>query len=148
MGSRGPKSQNQNLNLVTMTEERPSPPAGLSKRAKNTWREIVDSLPPSYFRKGAIPLLKAYCQAEEVHHAACRSINTVGLFVETKDSVKANPAIAIQTAKANEMATLSTKLRLSVSAYRDRDAAGVDGREKPKSNRANSGLLLGGRDAQ
>ena len=144
MGKRGPKSEKERamLSLVAASIERPEPPKGMSKRAIVTWKAITGSLPPGYFRKGAIPLLRAYCEAEALHYEASRIIDETGLFIELEDgSMKPNPAISIQTAKSNEMSTLSTKLRLSVNSYRDRDAAGADGREKPQGKRA--GLMFG-----
>lgn len=140
MGLRGPTSQNH-LNVITISQERPKPERDMSARAKKTWKLIVDSLPPGYFRKGAIPLLRAYCEAESAHYEACKTIAKVGLLVKSAmGGVKANPAIAIQTAKSGEMACLASKLRLSVSSYRDRDAAGTDSREQPVSKR--KGLMF------
>ena len=141
MGLRGPKPDNH-LNIVRISSERPKPPNGMSERARKTWKDIVDSLPAGYFRKGAYPLLRAYCEAEAAHFKATETIDKTGILVKTPiGGVKANPAIAIQTAKSGEMAQLASKLRLSVSSYRDRDAAGADGREKPKGKRA--GLMFG-----
>lgn len=148
MGTRGPTPENHKLRIAPEAK-RLKPPFGISKRARKTWNLIVDSLPPGYFRKGSIPLLRAYCEAEATHYNACKMIakldtpeNPGGLFIKTNTTVKANPAIAIQTAKSGEMAQLATKLRLSVNAYRDKDNAGVTGREKPKSKR--EGLMFGG----
>jgi len=140
MGLRGPKSQNH-LNVVTVGVDRPKPPRKLSKIGRDTWKEIVDSHAPGFFRKGALPLLFAYCEAVAVHAGACELIKE-GLLIPTAGgSFKANPAIAIQTAKAGEMGMLASKLQLANSSYRDRDAAGTQGREKPKSKRA--GMAFG-----
>lgn len=141
MGERGPKPEN-GLKIVRSTGQRPKPEAGMSLRARKTWRKIVESLPPGYFRPGSLPLLRAFCEAESEHFIATETIIKIGQLVKTGvGGVKANPAIAIQTAKSGEMAQLSSKLRLSVSSYRDRDVAGAEGREKPKSKRA--GLMFG-----
>jgi P27 family predicted phage terminase small subunit len=113
----------------------------MSKRARETWKNIVDSLPPGFFKRGALPLLRAYCEAEATHYEASKKIATSGLIIKTSSTVKANPAIAIQTAKSGEMAQLSSKLRLSVSSYRDRDVVGRESRETARSKR--SGLMFG-----
>lgn len=143
MGLRGPKSE-KHLNVVRVAPERPKPPKGMGKRAKKTWKNIVDSLPPGFFRVGALPLLRAYCEAESVHYDAMLLIEKSSILIKTREGnfVK-NPAVSIQSAKSNEMASLASKLRLSPSSYRDRDAAGKDGREQPKSKRA--GLMFGDR---
>ena len=151
MGKRGPKPQSEShLNVVVASGERPRPLFGMSDRARNLWVKIVDSLPPAHFRPCSLPILRAYCEAEAVHFEACQAIKKTGLFVkaagstEENPSMKANPAIAIQTAKSSEMAMLSAKLRLSVNSYTDRQKEAPD--EKPKS--ARKGLMFGGRDSQ
>lgn len=143
MGLRGRKSA-EHLNVVRVGPERPKPPKKISKAGRKIWKDIVAAHPPGYFRRGAIPLLFAYCEAVAVHAEACILIQK-GLLVKTAGgSYKNNPAIAIQTAKAGEMAQLASKLRLSPSSYRDRDVAGVESREKPKSKRA--GMMFGDDD--
>jgi P27 family predicted phage terminase small subunit len=127
--------------VVKVGPERPKPPHKISKVGRQVWKEIVASLPPGYFRRGSLPLLLAYCEAVSVHAEACVLIQK-GLLIKTAaGGFKANPAIAIQTAKAGEIGMLASKLRLAVSSYRDRDVAGVEGREKPVSKR--KGLMFG-----
>jgi P27 family predicted phage terminase small subunit len=140
MGLRGRKSA-EHLNVVRVGPERPKPPHKISKAGRKVWKDIVDSHPPGYFRKGAIPLLFAYCEAVAVHSEACELIKK-GLLIKTAGgSFKQNPAIAIQTAKAGEMGMLASKLRLATSSYRDRDVAGAESREKPESKR--KGMAFG-----
>lgn len=140
LGLRGRKSA-EHLNVVRVGPERPKPPHKISKAGRKTWKDIVDSHPPGYFRKGALPLLLAYCEAVAVHAEACVMIQK-GLLVKTAaGGFKQNSAIAIQTAKSGEMGMLASKLRLATSSYRDRDAAGTESREKPKSKRA--GMMFG-----
>jgi P27 family predicted phage terminase small subunit len=144
MGLRGRKSADH-LNVVRMSQERPTPPKDISRLGRKIWKEIVDSLPPGWFLKGAYRLLFAYCEAAAVHADACAIIKKLGLLLKNSvGGVKTNPAISIQTAKAGEMAMLASKLRLSPSAYRDKSAAGTEGRERPQSKRA--GMMFGDGD--
>lgn len=125
MGKRGPEPGGKLTVINPRPPKRPEPPRDMSKRAKATWRAIVRSLPAEHFPAGSLPLLRAYCEAEEVHHKATKIIDRAGPIIKSENpnypTIKANPAVAIQTAKSGEMAQLSTKLKLNVNSYRDRE---------------------------
>jgi phage terminase small subunit len=143
MGERGPKPVIQKKGF---SEKRPGPRQGMTLRAQRIWREVVASLPPTHFRPGDYPLLRGYCEAEALHFEACqkiaeegavvtrkkREIREDGTVIETELASKANPWVAIQTAKANEMSMLATKLRLCVNSRVTNKKAGHE-QEPPKS---------------
>lgn len=138
MGDRGPKA-NQHLNLIAgKLPERPRPPKDLCKEGRRIWKEIVKAHPPDFFHQGALYLLFAFCEAAVVHAEACKEVKAHGLLIDGKQ----NPAIPIQTAKAVAMGQLACKLRLSPSAYRDRDSAGREGRKRPPKDKR-SKILYG-----
>src|SRR5512137_1733736 len=110
MGKRGVKSANQTIYIPGFSEERPPPPTGMNVRAKRIWKQIVKSLPPTHFRQGDYPLLRAYCEAEALHWDACKAIKAEGAVLQGK-VIKANPWVAIQTQTAHTMSQLATKLR-------------------------------------
>ena len=140
MGLRGRKSA-EHLNVVRVGPERPKPPYKMSKAGKGIWKEIVDAHPPGYFRPGTRRLLSAYCEAVVTHDEACLLVQKSLLIKTSGGSFKQNPAIAVKVAMAGVMGMLASKLRLAVSSYRDRDVAGLEGREKPESKR--KGLMFG-----
>lgn len=153
MGLRGPKSEN-GIHVPGFSESRPSAPAGMTKRAKKLWGEIVESLPSSHFRPGDYPLLRAYCESEALHYQATQSIESEGAVVKTTKilnhgteneeqitvSSKPNPWVAIQTQTAHTMAQLAMKLRLCVnSRIKHNEERGG----KAKSKSARRGLMFG-----
>src|SRR5574343_1195550 len=135
MGRRGPESEEHQktraLEIPGISEKRPSPPAGMTKRARRNWKIIVASLPSTHFRPGDYPLLRGYCEAEALHFSATKSIEADGAVVElfkmetdeetgkeikVLRATKANPWVAIQTQCNNTMSQLATKLRLAVNS--------------------------------
>lgn len=148
MGLRGPKPESQSLGILPegLSEKRPSPRNGMSQRAKRIWKEIVANHPPAYFRPGDYPLLRAYCEAEALHFQACqkieeegavivrmkREIKEDGTVIETELASKANPWVAIQTAKESAMSMLATKLRICVNSKISPQKAG---NQKPEPQR-------------
>jgi len=125
----------------------------MTLKARRIWKAVVASLPPTHFRPGDYPLLRAYCEAEALNHEASMKIGTEGAVVsrtkkETKEdgttietvlSTKANPWVAIQTQTANTMSQLATKLRLCANARYTGKEVG-DAPPKPPSQRG--GLLF------
>lgn len=126
MGKRGPKPGDSDKFSPKSAEKRPSPPVGMNLKARRIWKAVVASLPATHFLTGDYPLLRAYCEAEALHHEASKKIMEEGAVVsrtrtETKEdgtvietvlATKANPWVAIQTQTANTLSQLATKLRL------------------------------------
>jgi P27 family predicted phage terminase small subunit len=138
LGARGRKSD-KHLNVIGPAEKRPKPRYGMTQRARNLWTEIVNNLPPTHFRKGDYPLLRAYCEAEELHYKATKAINKEGAVIQGK-VVKQNPWVAIQTQTAHTMSQLATKLRLCPNSRITRDQSGAEKEKRSKRN----GLMFGG----
>lgn len=154
MGKHGPKAASQTIHALGFSEKRPGPRQGMTLRAQRIWKEIIASLPPTELRPGDYPLLRAYCEAEALHYEACqeiakegavikrmkREVKEDGTVIETELASKANPWVAIQTAKANEMSMLATKLRLCRNSRTSNKVADTQ-KPQPKSKR--KGMAFG-----
>lgn len=138
MGQRGPSSD-KHLNVIGPEDKRPDPPSGMTNRARNLWKTIVNNLPPTHFKRGDHPLLRSYCEADALHYKATQEINNEGAVFYGK-TVKANPWVAIQTQTAHTMSQLATKLRLCANS---RMSAKQGGSEKGKKSKR-EGLMFGG----
>ena len=119
----------------------PPPPKRLNKAEAAIWIEIAASKPPDFFDAGARPLLERYCVAIVHGHALDRRIRRLvkaGAWKEIQEWEKRR--VLIDTT----LATLSTKLRLSVQALVDRHSRGLLERgQQPGSKEPDP--LLGGR---
>lgn len=155
MGKRGPKSGDTVNFKPESAEKGPGPPVGMNLKARRIWKAVVASLPPAHFRPGDYPLLRAYCEAEALHHEASKKIGAEGAVVdrtrtETKEdgsvvttilATKTNPWVAIQTQTAHTMSQLATKLRLCANS---RFSGPEAGNNPPKPKSAREGLLFQG----
>lgn len=137
MGARGKKSE-RHLNVIGPNEKRPYPLHGMSKRARELWKNIVNSLPATHFRRADYPLLRAYCEADALHYKSTKAIVKEGAVL-SGTVVKQNPWVSIQTQTANTMSQLATKLRLCVNS---RISAKQSGSEKGKKSER-EGLMFG-----
>ena len=152
MGKRGPKAKDQSIGMLPggLSERRPGPRKGMTLRAHRIWKEVVASLPPTHFRPGDYPLLRAYCEAEALHFIACEKIAEEGGVIDrlalNKDGdvivigTKANPWVAIMVSQVGCKNQLATKLRLCANSRITPQAAGKEKRP-PKSKRR--GLMFG-----
>jgi P27 family predicted phage terminase small subunit len=143
MGARGPKPASANITRIY--PERPKPPRGLPKSAKKTWRAIVDSLPPDFFKTWELPLLEKYCWAIHIYELAMVEVNTAGLVIPMGDKgyETVNPALTICNKQVQIMSTLATKLRVCPNSRISRWAAS-SAPERKSTKRP--GLMFGGDD--
>lgn len=142
MGKRGPKSTSELAVVATRQPRQIDKPPMLTERAAELWDELVVSVPNDHFRPGDAPLLRAYCEATALHEVATAMIFTIGAVVETDKGLRKNPWVEVQTAKANEMSMLATKLRLCVNA---RITAKSAGRKEVPVKSSRDGLMWGGK---
>lgn len=112
----------------------------MTKEAKAKWREIVESLPATHFRRADYELLRAYCEAAALHAKATREVAAEPVLV-TKHTTKISIWMAVMTATSSTMAQMATKLRLSVSTRISPQKAG---NEKPQVQSMRQGLMFGG----
>lgn len=117
MGARGKKPKGALAVITPQTVKRLEPPDGMSERDAQMFRDIVAKNPADQFKVQDVPLLREYCEACGRSQDAQDAIDMFGLLVPSgsKDSLKANPAIAVRTACAGVMAQLATKLKLCPS---------------------------------
>ena len=143
MGRRGPGS-NKTLSIIAPSiKRRPNPQPGMSKAARTIWLRIVGAYPPDHFKPQHRGMLRAYCEAEEMHNRSMRGVAKTGdLIKQTNGVIKENPYINIGIKAANIMSQLGTKLGITVNATTA--TRGESGSvTAPESKRAV--LLYGGR---
>jgi P27 family predicted phage terminase small subunit len=145
MGARGPKPESQ-TKFHRIYPERPKPPRGLPKEAKKKWREIVESLPPDFFKAWELPLLEKYIWAIHIYQLAMIEVNKLGLVVKMgpNNYGVVNPALVVCNKQVQIMSTLATKLRLCPNSRISKWAASAAPDRKPSSTR--SGLMFDGED--
>lgn len=144
MGARGRKPDSAVSHLDLVIKEKPKPPRSLSKRAKDTWKRVVDSLPVEHFRQSDLPLLEKYCMADSLYWQAMDQVMETGeLTVKTKSGYETPSALVTVTNKqAQVMATLATKLRICPNSRVSQHQARDEKEETVTSKRA--GLMYGG----
>lgn len=124
----------------------PPPPKHLSKEAAAVWRDIVASKPLDWFDAGAQILLEAYCESAVHHRALTRKITALRRGRGAENWEKLKPLEKRAASARRDLATLATKLRLSVQANVDRHSRMLAERgnvpEKPEKSARST--LLGG----
>ena len=152
MGLRGPKAKDQTIGILPggLSEKRPGPRKGMTPRAQRIWKEVVASLPPTHFRPGDYPILRAYCEAEALHFEACLKIEEEGGVIDrlalTKEGEvvvigrKANPWVNIMVSQAGVKSQLGTKLRLFANSRISPQKAG---NEKQPTKSKRRGMMYG-----
>lgn len=119
----------------------PPPPKHLSKAEAAVWVEIAASKPPDFFDAGARPLLERYCIATIHARALDRRISKLIKAAAWKEIQEWEKRRALVD---TTMATLATKLRLSIQALVDRRSRGLlEGGQQGDGNKPDP--LLGGR---
>ena len=110
----------------------PQAPRNLSREAKKVWHEIVNTRPADFFRPGSLHLLETFCEA-----AVAQRTNLGAMVVapEDDDVVERVKKLGVL------LATLASKLRITVQAEVVRDSKKLDETEPDLSDR---GDLLGG----
>lgn len=120
MRTRGRHSAAENTVIITGAfGQRPDPPAELTPRQAELWREIVASEDPKFFDTGALRgLLASYCQ----HREAAEKINEVinsfdALWLRNGEAVKRyQTLLRMRDLEARGAAGMATKLRLTNQA--------------------------------
>ena len=145
MGIRGPKGEQSEraISMGLVIKQRPKPPRGMPKIARDCWKRIVDSLPVNHFHQAELPLLEKYCICEEIYQIAIEKTLAGGLAIVTEKGY-ALPDIYLTIAQnqVKLQTSLATKLRIATnSRISNFKAAGE--KEEPKSRRKN--LMFGGK---
>lgn len=105
--------------------DRPEPPDCLNERQAALWRSITATKPAEWFTDETLPLLRAYCEADETHREVSERIKTFDKsLLNDFQWMKAYALLTrIQTAQAGSLAALAVKMRLSQSARYDAQKA-------------------------
>jgi phage terminase small subunit len=56
-----PEGRQAAQNVLVMPMSRPEPPPRLTEEQAQSWRGIVERMPPNWFLPEALPVLEAYC---------------------------------------------------------------------------------------
>jgi hypothetical protein len=122
-----------------------SPPRHLTKDGKRLWRDIVSAKPVDWWNPGALALLAQFCElsaSQELLIIKLRSLNEQE-FLDPDEEDEADVLSARLEKRiirlSTTLATLATKLRLSVQAGVDRKSGKLN---EPGSK--GSSPLLGG----
>jgi P27 family predicted phage terminase small subunit len=144
MGARGRLPQNAPASLDLVVKERPRPPKKMPKRAKDTWKQITNSLPVDHFRQSDLPLLEKYCMADHIYWDAMDKVLDRGDLAIVTEKGYSLPDIYLTIAnkQAQIMTALSVKLRVSPNSRISYMKAGFEKEEGKKSKRG--GLMFGG----
>jgi len=107
--------------------ERPQPPAELTPRQAEIWREVVASEDAGFFRTGALRgLLAVYCQRRDASEGISAVINTFNpQWLTTGEGIKRyKRLLSMRDLECRGASSLATKLRLTnQSRYMPRAAA-------------------------
>lgn len=121
MGKRGRVPQGK-LNIVKFKGnslsdviKRPNAPYGMGARARNLFKKIVHSKPPGTYGPLEITLLRALCEAENLHYLATQALNREGivLTVDTRHGSlpRRNPHFDVARDSAAMMKAMSAHLK-------------------------------------
>jgi P27 family predicted phage terminase small subunit len=95
----------------------PRCPTWLPTDAKRTWKKIVNSNPPDWFRDSDLPLLESYCLSYSQMRDAHTVLETEGIYTSNAaGSVIAHPAMKIISDCQSRLSMLATKMRLCQNA--------------------------------
>lgn len=133
MGARG-KPSSASLSVVVIDEQaRPEPWPNLSEPEAAYWRNIVESLPATWFRPSDLPLLAAYCKAAARHDAAVARLETEEPVIENvrTGGQQPNANFKIIGQSCMLMAQLAVRLRLCPSSRYDEKKAHTLGKRAP-----------------
>ena len=119
----------------------PKPPRGISRPAAAVWREIVASKPAHWFNPGAQVLLRQFWELSVLQQELLTRRHAMAAIAnpEEQDDAAEGRMERRLHRNAATLATLATKLRLSVQAAVDRRSATLDQGGRPHDR------LLGGK---
>ena len=130
----------------------PKPPAHLSPVARKVWREVVECRPADFFRPGALHLLETFCEGVATQREHFASLRQVRADAAANDEETDRRVLSLRDEAAVKrvkdfglmLATVASKLRISVQAEVDRKSRQTDEREPEVAARTR---LLGGDEA-
>tara|TARA_R110000824_G_scaffold40166_2_gene120656 strand:- start:12059 stop:12472 length:414 start_codon:yes stop_codon:yes gene_type:complete len=122
MGTRGRKTSATITTLPTAkrtpAQERPKPPATLTKPAAEIWVGIVDRLPEEWFPRETWPILEQYCR----HILSCKVIDTRIDDMEKRTNFDVDDYDKLCKMREREtrtMLSLATRMRLTQQSTYD-----------------------------
>lgn len=124
----------KSLAVVDLTGARIECPDDFTPAERDSWREIVDSLPADWFRPSDKHLLKCYVKSYTFYNMAAEMMMVEGIVVDVDGKQRAHPAKDILTSQASAMAQMAVKLRLCPSG-RVTAAKAATGGSKPAAAR-------------
>lgn len=112
MRKTGPKRAPKNLNIVSGNDpEITKPPAYLSKRAKEIWREKISSISSESWSAAKEPLFASWCQNVEIIEECSRILDKEGLTVlNGVGTPVSRPEVKILAESQRLLLTLSRQL--------------------------------------
>jgi P27 family predicted phage terminase small subunit len=83
----------------------------------------VQEYPPRHFRGANLRILEVFCRASAFASECDRHIERHGLTIQSGESTKANPAVAMRAQAWTEIRNSAAKLRLTISSLQRADSA-------------------------
>lgn len=135
------------ISALPVTQGKPlPPPKDLGANAKTVWKHVVAGYSADHFKAGDIPLLRAFCEAADLHARATAHCVEHGEVIEvpTKNGtfLLVSPWLKIAERAAATMASLATKLRICANSRLSLKQAANE-KVSPTAN-ARAGLMFGG----
>lgn len=114
------------------TADRPPPPAHLGDRERAEWQAIITRMGANLLPRETHALLEAFCQVKVQLQTVSAALAEFGAQVpqEKERWRRYQDLTRMRGQLANQLASLSTKLRLAPSARFDRHYAGAETRRR------------------
>jgi hypothetical protein len=114
--------------------QRPEPPECLTEAQGATWRAIVATKAPDWFKADTQPLLIAYCKAVDVH-ARFSGLLEAALDAAEPDVMACKQLGEMVAKQAGVMASMATKMRLTPQSRYTPQAAATSDRKTASEQR-------------
>jgi len=138
MRQRGPRSAASKAAAVVIEGgfgTRPEPPADLTERQAEIWREIVSSEDPNFFDTGALrALLSGYCRHRDAAEGISKIINLFDpAWLKANEGAKRyKDLLKMRDLETRAATSLATKLRLTNQSRYNEKTAATAARNAPK----------------
>jgi hypothetical protein len=114
---RGRKSaESQSIVVSIVPGQRPDPPAELTRAQAAVWSTTVGALRDGWFGPENFPLLTQYCRHAALADVIAKAINVTSIQTDLSRFARLT---AMQARESAVIASLATRLRLTIQSSRD-----------------------------
>ncbi len=112
--------------------QRPEPPECLTAPQGSTWRAIVATKAPDWFKADTQPLLVAYCKAVDLHMRVSALLDSMDPLADAREF---RGLIEVAAKQAAIMSSMATKMRLTPQSRYTPQAASTSDRKTASEQR-------------